>query len=128
MLKDGELVTGPDKGYEYFEFVESEYLKPHTMNVVLMSEVYRKSFYILFCTQIYILQDKSLYSGAGAKFFCIGRYKFNYISKNKVPPPSLENTQWTHIFIQSHSDRRNLLSDTKFLYLEYNTPKVKDND
>ena len=74
------------------------------------------------------LQDKVLYFGAGAKFFCTGSYRFDYISEKKVPPPSLENTQWIRIFIQSHSLRRELLPGTKFLYLEYRTPVENDDD
>ena len=74
------------------------------------------------------MQDGSLYSGPGAKFFCTGDYSFDFISRNKIPPPSLHNTEWTHIFIQSHSCRRDLLPGTKFLYLEYQTPYMRSDD
>ena len=73
-------------------------------------------------------QDGSLYSGPGAKFFCTGKHTFDFISHNKVPPPSLNNTEWIHIFIQSHSDRRELLPGIKFLYVEYQTlAEIDDN-
>ena len=85
----------------------------------------------LFYTWLYALskfnlQDGFLYSGPGAKFFCISDYSFDFISENKVPPPSLDRTDWIHIFIQSHSDRRELLPGTKFLYLEYQTPYMRN--
>lgn len=83
--------------------------------------------YYISCT-VGLSKDGSLYSGPGAKFFCIGDYSFDYISENKVPPPSLDNTVWTHIFIQSHSARRELIPQAKFLYFEYETPYTDIND
>lgn len=77
---------------------------------------------------LFYFQDGPLYSGPGAKFFCTGDYSFDYINDNKIPPPSLDKTDWSHIFIQNHSEDRELLPGTKFLHLEYQTAYMKDDD
>ena len=78
---------------------------------------------IIVCTTI-ILQHKRLFTGAGARFFCTrGGYESDYIRKTKYSPPCLDGTPWEHIFIQSHSNERELQADSKFLYFEYQTHK-----
>ena len=71
------------------------------------------------CFSSYI--EQKLYTGAGAKFICVeGLYNKDVKSrKTKISPPNLANTDWMHIFIQSYSKKRELLSGTKFLYCKY---------
>ena len=124
----------PERGYGYFEFKEEEYIKPHK-NVVLKHKVLMITrivvvaliFFIIPCT-VGLSKDGSFYSGPGAKFFCTGDHSFDYISENKVLPPSLDKTEWTCIFVQSHSAKRELTPQSKFLYLEYETPYTDIND
>ena len=71
-----------------------------------------------------IIQKGNLFTGAGAKFYYTGlKYdKDKKLRKSKISPPSLDGTDWKHIFIQSHSTTRTLQPNTKFLYCEYKTP------
>ena len=67
------------------------------------------------------MQNKKMYTGAGAKFLCIeGQYSDKVKSReSKISPPNLAGTDWLHIFVQSYSRKRVLLPGTKFLYCEY---------
>lgn len=119
-----ECIPGfrPDLGYGYYEFkFQDEYFKSHK-RVILIHKVKCSLIYLpsvhhnITCTQ-----NKKLYTGAGAKFICIeGQYSEKVKSREaKISPPNLTNTAWTHIFIQSRSNNRELLPGTKFLYCEY---------
>ena len=70
---------------------------------------------------MFMFQNGSLYTGAGAQFVCTGgKYNVDAILRNrKISPPDLANTDWQHVFIQSKSNRRELLPGAKFLYCEY---------
>ena len=50
--------------------------------------------------------------------FVLKEYKLEDISKKRAPP-SPDNTEWKHIFIQSHSHKRELYPGSMFLYFEY---------
>ena len=70
------------------------------------------------------IQEGKLFTGAGAKFFYTGlKYdKDKKLRESEISPPSLDGTRWKHIFIQTHSNKRRVQPNTKFLYCEYNTP------
>ena len=69
----------------------------------------------------HLIQNNDMYTGAGAKFFCIGDQYSEDMKSNraKISPPNLTGTEWVHIFIQGYSEDRELLPGTKFLYCEY---------
>ena len=120
----------PELGYGYYEFKEDEFFKPHK-KVILVAEV--KPCIILLQTYdnlfdyllIVISKDNKLYTGGGAQFVCAGgQYTMDAIlRKTKISPPDLNSKKWKHIFIQSQSERRELLPGQKFLYCEYKTYK-----
>ena len=114
----------PELGYGYYEFKEDGFFKPHK-KVILVTEVSQIHFYIIKFDYLLIVisKDNKLYTGGGAQFVCTGGpYTMHPIlRKTKISPPNLKGTKWKHIFIQSHSGRRELLPGQKFLYNEYKT-------
>ena len=104
----------------YYEFTQEIFLQP-SKRIILVHKVSNVQLCIicLYALSFNGVQDKKLFTGGGAKFICAGD-ELNMdavLGKKIVSPPDLTETEWNHIFIQSHCKEIKLLPGTKFLYI-----------